>query len=96
MDLNIRIAGEAGQGVQTTGSLLADVLASRGLHLLATQSYMSRIRGGLNWFDLRVSDVELFGPREQADLLVALTPEGLEMLRGELVPGGLALYDGEG
>ena len=67
MDLMIRIAGEAGQGVQTTGSLLAGSLARLGVHVLAGQSYFSRIRGGLNWIDLRLGDGELFGLRERAD-----------------------------
>lgn len=94
MDLNIRIAGEAGQGVHTTGALLAGVFASLGLHLLVNQSYMSRIRGGLNWVDLRVSDTELFGPRETVDLLVALTPQAREVLAPTLADGGLTLFDG--
>jgi 2-oxoglutarate/2-oxoacid ferredoxin oxidoreductase subunit alpha len=95
MDVNIRIAGEAGQGVQTAGDLLVEAFASIKLHLLSTQSYMSRIRGGLNWYDIRISDVELWSGCEQADLLVALTPEALEALRGQVPEGGLILYDGE-
>lgn len=96
MDLMIRIAGEAGQGVQTIGSLLAGSLARLGVHVLAGQSYFSRIRGGLNWIDVRLGEAELFGLREQADVLVALTPEALELLRAALRPGAPALFDGEG
>jgi 2-oxoglutarate ferredoxin oxidoreductase subunit alpha len=59
MDVCIRVAGEAGQGVQTTGNLLVGALAGMGLHVVATQSYMSRVRGGLNWYDVRVGDGEL-------------------------------------
>lgn len=95
MDLNIRIAGEAGQGVQTAGDLLVEAFASINLHLLSTQSYMSRIRGGLNWYDIRISDGELWSGCEQADLLVALTTEALETLRPEVADGGVILYDGE-
>ncbi|MBI5725887.1 MAG: 2-oxoacid:acceptor oxidoreductase subunit alpha [Planctomycetes bacterium] len=95
MDLNIRIAGEAGQGVASAGALVVGAVAELGVHVLASQSYMSRIRGGLNWYDIRVGSAELFGPREKADLLVALTPVALELLRGELTPGGLILFDGE-
>ncbi len=95
MDINIRIAGEAGQGVQSVGGLLVGALAAQGLHVLATQSYMSRIRGGLNWFDVRVGDSELHGPREKADLLVALTDAALRVLGGELTSHGLAIFDGE-
>ena len=94
MDLNLRIAGEAGQGAQTTGNLLVVGCAKIGLHLLTTQSYMSRIRGGLNWFDLRISDRPLSAGREQADLLVALTPAALDILRPTVTEGGVILFDG--
>ena len=59
MDVTVRIAGEAGQGVETAGTLLVEAFAQMGLHVFATQSYMSRIRGGLNWFDIRIADMEL-------------------------------------
>ena len=94
MDVNIRVCGEAGQGVQTTGGLLAGALAASGLHVYATQSYMSRIRGGANSFDVRVSDAELFSSREGAELVVALTAEALDAHAGGLADGGVILYDG--
>lgn len=95
MELNIRIAGEAGQGIQTTGELLVDAFASMGLWVFATQSYMSRIRGGLNWYDVRVADYRITSSREDADILVALTEEALATLRPEVVEGGLILFDGD-
>lgn len=95
MDINIRIAGEAGQGLQTAGDLLVEAFASMGLYVLSTQSYMSRIRGGLNWFDVRIADDELFGGREDVDLLVALHEDALTHLAKMVRPGGLVLYDGE-
>jgi 2-oxoglutarate ferredoxin oxidoreductase subunit alpha len=95
MDLNIRIAGEAGQGVQTTGNLLVGAFARMGLHLFATQSYLSRIRGGLNWFDIRIADAPLFSSRDEADLLVALLPEALATLQPHMGDGGVVLLDSE-
>jgi len=95
MDLNVRIAGEAGQGVQTAGNLLAQVLAHMGLHVAATQSYMSRIRGGLNWYDVRLGDEPLFAGRDRANVLVALTDAALEFLREDVEEGGAVLFDGE-
>jgi len=91
MDMNVRIAGEAGQGVQTVGLLLVQALADAGLYVLSTQSYMSRVRGGLNSFDIRVGDVELFSGRERADLLVALSPEALRVLGPDTSPDGCIL-----
>ena len=93
-DINIRIAGEAGQGVQTTGDLLMAVLTRLGIHAFSVQSYMSRIRGGLNWYDIRVADFELFAGRQKADLLLALTPVAVELLRQEMTDTGLILFDG--
>ena len=92
--MTIRIAGEAGQGVLTTGGLLVGTFAELGLHVLATRSYMSRIRGGLNWYDVRIHDGLLFGPAPQADLLVALSDVALRTLREDVSEGGLVLYNG--
>jgi 2-oxoglutarate ferredoxin oxidoreductase subunit alpha len=95
LDANIRICGEAGQGVQTTGNLLIGALAAGGLHVLGSQSYMSRIRGGANSFDIRISDAELFAPRESADLMVALTAEALEHFRAGAGGRALVIFDGD-
>jgi 2-oxoglutarate ferredoxin oxidoreductase subunit alpha len=94
MDLNIRIAGAAGQGVETMGELLTDSFALLGVHVFTTQTYMSRIRGGLNWFDIRIAGGELFSGCEEVDLLVALTPQADELLRKDLVEGGVVLFNG--
>jgi len=96
MDLNLRIAGEAGQGVRTTGGLLVGALAEMGLHVFATQSYMSRIRGGLNWFDVRIADEPLWSGRREADVLVALRPEALATLQPHVAKTGAVILDGEG
>jgi len=94
MSVTIRIAGEAGQGVQTTGGLLVDALAGLGLSVAATQSYMSRVRGGLNWYDVRIGNQPLHAGTRQADLLIALTDAALEALGGRVEQGGLILYNG--
>ncbi len=96
MDTNIRITGEAGQGVQTIGALLARSFAALGLHVFATQSYMSRIRGGVNGYDIRISDTALYSAREKADVLVALNAESLAAGRGEVATGGVAVFAGAG
>ena len=95
MNVMIRVAGEAGQGVATTGSLLVEAFANLGLHVAATQSYMSRIRGGLNWYDIRIGDSPMYAGADQADLLVAFTSAAREILAGEVRPGGQVLFNGE-
>ena len=94
-DVLIRIAGEAGQGVETAGNALLGGLSGMGVHLLSTQSYMSRIRGGLNWCDIRVSEQECFAGKAQVDLLVSFTDVARDVLSATLTPGGTHLYNGE-
>jgi 2-oxoglutarate ferredoxin oxidoreductase subunit alpha len=95
MDAKIRIAGEAGQGVQSAGELLTSAFHEMGLNVFATQSYMSRIRGGVNSYDVRVSDAELFSGREDCDLLLALTRESMDAERGGVARGGVVALDGD-
>ena len=94
MDISVRIAGEAGQGVDTVGGLLGDALAETGLHVFCTQSYMSRVRGGLNWVDVRAGDAELFSGKRKADLLVALTTDAADALGPQVAAQGIILCDG--
>ncbi|HOI55870.1 MAG TPA: 2-oxoacid:acceptor oxidoreductase family protein, partial [Phycisphaerae bacterium] len=94
MSLTVRVAGEAGQGVLTTGHLLVRSFASLGLHVLATRSYMSRIRRGLNWYDVRIGEAPLWGPARRVELLVALTDAAAEVLRDSVADGGLVLHNG--
>jgi len=94
MDLTIRIAGAAGQGVETTGDLLVEVFADQGIHCLSTQTYMSRIRGGVNSYDVRISDREIFSGRERADMLIALNEKTLNWFSEKLTEDGIALYSG--
>ncbi len=96
MDVNIRVAGAAGQGVETSGDLLVEAFAKLGVYVFSTQTYMSRIRGGLNWYDVRIADAELFSGREKADLLLAMSDEALEFLGGDVSEGGVALFNGSG
>ena len=95
MDLNIRIAGEAGQGLVSLGDILTGAFSSAGLHIFTSKSYMSRVRGGLNWYDVRIADSELFALKQQADLIIALSPEAKEILEETLSPKGIMLYSGD-
>jgi len=59
--INIMVAGEAGQGVQSVGFILCKALARGGFHVFADQDYESRVRGGHNFFRIRAQDTKV-GP----------------------------------
>ena len=79
-DSTIKIAGAAGQGMQTIGFILGKVLTRSGLHVFAMQDNESRIRGGHNFFQLRISGNRILSMTERVDILVALNQNGVDLL----------------
>ncbi|OGV81130.1 MAG: hypothetical protein A3K18_09380 [Lentisphaerae bacterium RIFOXYA12_64_32] len=77
--LHVVIGGEAGQGLVTVGELLAKGFVRSGYHVLVTQSYMSRIRGGHNSFSIRVGITPVSAPQEPIDVLVALDADTVRL-----------------
>ena len=94
-EINFMVGGEAGQGVQSVGLLLAKAMARWGYHVFADQDYESRVRGGHNFFRIRASDVHVEAIRESVDILIALNKESIDLHRHELAKGGVIIYDGE-
>lgn len=95
IDFNFLAGGEAGQGIQSVGAILAKSLLYGGYHIFADQDYESRVRGGHNFFRVRVSDREVLALSEDLDLLIALKRETIDLHRGELKPEGMIIHDRE-
>jgi len=94
-ELNIRITGEAGQGIVSAGMMLCRMYKDSGLYVFAVQDYMSRIRGGNNFFQVRAAARPVYAPREKADIIIALNKEAAEANKTALAPGGLLVLDAE-
>ena len=75
-DLNVVIAGAAGQGVQTIGDILAQTAAAQGYAVFNWKEYESRIRGGQNSYSIRISETPRNAPLMEADVLLALNEGG--------------------
>ncbi|MBE0430995.1 MAG: 2-oxoacid:acceptor oxidoreductase family protein, partial [Dehalococcoidia bacterium] len=95
VDFNFIVGGEAGQGVQSVGSLLAKVFARGGYHVFADQDYESRIRGGHNFFRVRVSDGKVGAIAENVDILIALNMDSIELHQPKVAAEGIIIFDGE-
>ncbi len=93
VDFNIMVGGEAGQGVQSTGSVLAKTLARGSFYIFADQDYESRVRGGHNFFRIRASDNDVLAISGNLDILVALNKETIALHYQELKPEGVIISD---
>ncbi len=92
-DMTLKIGGEAGQGVESTGRGFAKALVRAGLHVFALQDYHSRIRGGHNFYQIRVADHDIHSHNEPVHLLLALTKVAINEHLREIVPNGGVIYD---
>ncbi len=95
VDFNFMVGGEAGQGVQSVGFWLAKAFARGGYHVFADQDYESRIRGGHNFFRIRVRDGRVGAIAEPVDILLALNRESIDLHLEELAGEGVAIFDNE-
>ncbi len=91
MEIGIRIAGAAGQGLQTTADMLGQILVQNGLFVSTYVDAESRIRGGLNFSHLRISDQALEGVSERFDILMALTTGAVKRFSEKLDSPGVLL-----
>ncbi len=93
VDLNVMIAGAAGEGVQTIGEVFARSLLRLGYSTFTTQEYESRIRGGHSSYSVRITETPHNAPREDADVLLALNRSALGHYRALLGTTGLLLAE---
>ena len=84
VDFNILVGGEAGQGVQSVGTILSKTLVYGGYYVFADQDYESRVRGGHNFFRVRVKVSASLAISPEIDVLVALNRETVDLHEKEL------------
>ncbi|MGC9132740.1 MAG: 2-oxoacid:acceptor oxidoreductase family protein, partial [Candidatus Micrarchaeia archaeon] len=91
--LTIRVAGANGEGIDTTGVLLAKILGENGLYVFGNRGYQSLVRGGHVWYQVALDTKKLntFGSR--VDILVAFNEEAVNYHKGLLKEDSILVYD---
>ena len=95
VDFAIGIGGENGQGIASTGNILALILARRGLHLNAYNAYQSIIRGGHTFLTIRAGDAPVRNIGDKIDLFIPLNQDAMDRHLRLLKDGACAIYDRE-
>ena len=91
--MTIRIGGAAGDGVESSGSGFCQAITRGGLYVYGLPDHYSRIRGGHNFFSVRISDAPLYSHEDPVHVLLALTAETLPRHRAKMAAGGAIVYD---
>ncbi len=93
MDISIRIGGAAGQGIQSIGAALAKFFCRSGFHVFTNQDYMSRIKGGHNFYQVRISELPLSAALDEIDILLALDQNSIAIHHHVVRETGIIVYD---
>jgi 2-oxoglutarate ferredoxin oxidoreductase subunit alpha len=93
MKHNILIGGAAGLGIDTISVLVEKILKRKGYHIHSSKDYMSRVRGGHNFIQVRVGTEPIYSHWPIVDVIVALDKETVELHRQRLTEEGVIICD---
>lgn len=92
-EVSLVLSGEAGQGIQTIEKFLTRILKREGLNVYATKEYMSRIRGGDNSTQIRVSSNPVRNFIDRIDILIPLTSSSVNHLEKRISENTIIIGD---
>lgn len=83
-DLSIVLCGEAGQGIQTVEQLFTRIVKKAGFNVFSTKEYMSRVRGGSNSTQIRISTKPISAYIDRVDILVPLSNDAVKHIQNRI------------
>ena len=92
-DVSIVLCGEAGQGIQTVEEILVQAVKLGGYHVFSSKEYMSRIRGGENSTEIRVSSNRVVTYVNRIDILIAISRGAIDHLKDRISDDTIIMGD---
>ncbi|NQU81054.1 MAG: 2-oxoacid:acceptor oxidoreductase family protein, partial [Bacteroidetes bacterium] len=83
-DISIVLSGEAGQGIKTVELLIIRALKNSGYNIFSTSELMSRVRGGNNTTEIRVSNKKIVAYVDKIDILIVLSKNAVFRIENRL------------
>lgn len=93
MDYNILVGGAAGQGMETISSIVEKSLKRAGLEIFTIRDYMSRVRGGHNFTQIRFSEEKITSHKDKLNVIIAFNKETISHHIGRLDDNGFIIAD---
>jgi 2-oxoglutarate ferredoxin oxidoreductase subunit alpha len=87
------IGGDQGEGIDSTGDVVATVANRLGYYVYGYKSFSSRIKGGYTYYKVRMSDQPVYAPVHGTHVLVALNQETITRDGGTVQAEGVILAD---
>jgi 2-oxoglutarate/2-oxoacid ferredoxin oxidoreductase subunit alpha len=93
INMTVKIGGEAGFGIMTTGIFLGKIATRSGYFAFEYSEYPSLIRGGHNVVEVRICDEPVYSQEKKVDVLMCLNKETFLLHKNELKDGAVVVYD---
>ncbi|MDP4186891.1 MAG: 2-oxoacid:acceptor oxidoreductase family protein [Bacteroidota bacterium] len=90
-EISVVISGEAGQGIQTLEDLLLMIMKSSGYHVFAYSEFMSRIRGGNNSMEIRITADPVQSFVDRIDLFIPLGADAVSRFKERITSDTLII-----
>lgn len=90
---NILLGGAAGDGIETMSALFEKMLKQSGCHLFTIRDFMSRVRGGHNFTQIRFGNQPLHAHRDTLDGIFAIDETSYQEHQPQLSYDGFILCD---
>lgn len=94
-DISIVLCGQAGMGIQTVEVFLTRILKLAGYNVFAAKEYMSRVRGGSNSTEIRVSSRPVRAFVSRIDILIPLNKGAVQHVKKRISPETIVLAEEE-
>ncbi|MDF2533258.1 MAG: pyruvate flavodoxin/ferredoxin oxidoreductase domain protein [Clostridia bacterium] len=94
MEYNILIGGAAGLGIDTISILIEKILKRKGFYIYSNKDYMSRVRGGHNFIQVRFGTEPIYSHWPVLDAIIAFDKETVEFHSDRLKDTGVIICDG--
>lgn len=88
-----KVGGEQGQGIDSTGEILARAANRLGYYVYGYKHFSSRIKGGHTNYKLRIGVEPVASTSSDLQILVAIDQETINRNWHELVPGSIVVAD---
>jgi 2-oxoglutarate ferredoxin oxidoreductase subunit alpha len=92
-DLSILLSGEAGQGIQTLEKIFMSICKKAGYCIFSYSEFMSRIRGGNNSTQIRISSNGASSYLKRIDVFVPLGSASMERFADRITSSTLIIGD---
>jgi 2-oxoglutarate/2-oxoacid ferredoxin oxidoreductase subunit alpha len=92
-EVSVLIGGKAGDGINSAGAMVAQLLNHLGYRIYLYFDYPSLIRGGHNFAIIRGAEQEIGTCREQLDFVLALHQETVSRHRGQMHEGTAIVFN---